>query len=135
MSKNVELISPKELHHNPAFSQVAVVSGNIKTIYIGGQNAVSTSGEIIGKSDIATQAKQTLNNVQVALKAAGANFSDIIKWTVYIVSGQSPQPAFQVFQEVLGRKTEPPLVTVLFVAGLANPDFLLEVEAIAVIKE
>ena len=135
MTKNIELISPKELHQNPAFSQVAVVSGHMKTIYVGGQNAVSTSGEIIGKSDIATQAKQILNNVQLALKAAGANFSDIIKWTVYIVSGQSPQPAFQVFQEVLGRQTEPPLVTVLFVAGLANPDFLLEVEAIAVIKE
>ena len=132
MNKNVEFINPKELHHNPAFSQAVVVSGNIKTVYIGGQNAVSPSGEIIGKNDIATQAKQTLNNVQVALEEAGANFSDIIKWTVYIVSGQSPQPAFQVFQEVLGRQIEPPLVTVLFVAGLANPEFLLEVEAIAI---
>jgi enamine deaminase RidA (YjgF/YER057c/UK114 family) len=135
MRKYVELISPIELHHNPAFSQVAVVSDNLKTIYIGGQNAVSASGEIIGKGDIATQAKQILNNIQMALKAVGANYSDIIKWTVYIVSGQSPQPAFQVFQEALGRQTEPPLVTVLFVAGLANPDFLLEIEAIAVIKE
>jgi len=135
MSNKVELVSPKELHHNPAFSQVAIVHGNIKTIYVGGQNAVSSSGEIVGKDDVASQAKQTLNNLQVALKAAGANLGDVIKWTVYIVSGQSPQPAFQVFQEVLGRKTEPPLVTVLFVAGLAHPDFLLEVEAIAVINE
>lgn len=133
MSKDVKLISPKELHHNPAFSQVAVVSSNVKTIYIGGQNAVNISGEVVGKEDIATQARQTLNNIKVALKEAGANLGDIIKWTLYIVSGQSPQPAFQVFQEGLGWQTEPPLVTVLFVAGLANPDFLIEVEAIAVI--
>ncbi|HFD31896.1 MAG TPA: RidA family protein [Gammaproteobacteria bacterium] len=135
MSKNVELISPKGLYQNPAFSQVAVVSGDITTIYIGGQNAVSPSGEIVGKSDIATQAKQTLNNVQEALKVAGANLSDVIKWTVYIVSGQLPQPAFQIFQEALGGQSKPPLVTVLFVAGLANPEFLLEVEAIAITKD
>lgn len=79
MNKNVEFINPKALHHNPAFSQAAVVSGNIKTVYIGGQNAVSSSGKIIEKNDIAIQAKQTLNNVQVALEEAGANFSDIIK--------------------------------------------------------
>ena len=132
MSKNVELISPKGLHQNPAFSQVAIVSGDVKTIYIGGQNAVSSSGEIVGASDISAQAKQTLNNVQEALKAAGSSLSDVIKWTVYIVSGQSPQPAFQIFQEALSGQSKPPLVTVLFVAGLANPEFLLEVEAIAI---
>ena len=114
---------------------MAIVSGDIKTIYIGGQNAVNPSGKIVGKSDITTQAKQTLNNVKEALKAVGADLSDVIKWTVYIVSGQSPQLAFQVFQEALGRQFKPPLVTVLFVAGLANPEFLLEVEAIAITKK
>jgi enamine deaminase RidA (YjgF/YER057c/UK114 family) len=59
----------------------------------------------------------------------------MIKWTIYVVQGQPLQPGFEVFQRVWGGRPNPPLVTVLFVAGLANPDFLLEIEAIAVIPE
>ena len=135
MARNVEFINPDGLHNNPAFSQVAAIHGNAKTIYVGGQNSVSPSGEIIGKNDIASQAKQTFKNLEIALKASGASVSDVIKWNVYVVQGQSPQPAFEVFQQVWGNRPNPPLVTVLFVSGLANPEFLLEIEAIAVVSE
>ncbi len=131
----IKHLNPKDLHSNPAFSQVIVTKNISQTIYIGGQNAVTASGEIIGKNDIAKQTKQVFHNLEVALAAAGAKLEHIIKWNIYILQGQDPRPAFEEFQRIWGARPNPPLVTVLFVAGLANPDFLLEIDAIAAIDE
>ncbi|MCU7918581.1 MAG: RidA family protein [Candidatus Thiodiazotropha sp. (ex Epidulcina cf. delphinae)] len=132
---SIEYLSPDGLHKNPAFSQVVVTQGKVLTVYVGGQNAVNSSGEIVGKGDIGLQAEQIFKNLEIALSAAGARLENIIKWNVYVVQGQPPQPAFEVFRRVWGNRPNPPLVTVLFVAGLANPDFLLEIEAIAVVPD
>ncbi len=132
---SIEYISPDSLHKNPAFSQVVISRGNVRTIYVGGQNAVSAAGELVGKGDIGCQAEQVFRNLDSALSAAGAGLEHVIKWNVYVVQGQPAQPAFAVFQHVLENRPNPPLVTVLFVAGLANPDFLLEIEAIAVVPD
>ncbi len=124
---------PDKLHINPAFSQVVVTEGNVRTIYVGGQNSVDSSGEIIGRGDIGLQTEQVFKNIDSALSAAGAQIENIIKWTIYIVQGQPLQPGFEVFQRVWGNRPNPPIISVLFVAGLANPDFLVEIDAIAVI--
>ena len=132
---SIEYLSPDGLHKNPVFSQVVVTRGEAFTVYVGGQNAVNSSGEIIGKADIGEQAEQIFKNLEIALSAAGARLENVVKWNVYLVQGQSPQPAFEVFRRVWGNRTNPPLVTVLVVSGLANPDFLLEIDAIAVIPD
>lgn len=129
----VEFINPEGLHKNPAFSNVVVVSGSAKTIYIGGQDAVDESGNILGKGDIAAQTKQALHNLQLALAAAGAGPEHVIKWNLYVVQGQDLQAGFAAFQEAWGEQQNPPLITFAFVAGLAHPDFLIEIDAIAVI--
>lgn len=132
---SVEFVSPDGLHKNPAFSQVVVAQANSRTIYIGGQNSVDSSGQIVGKGDIGRQAKQIFKNLEIALSSVGAQIDHVIKWNVYIVQGQSPQPGFEEFRRVWGNRPNPPLVTGVFVAGLANPDFLMEIEAIAVIPD
>jgi enamine deaminase RidA (YjgF/YER057c/UK114 family) len=81
------------------------------------------------------QTEQVLTNLQVALKAANAELEHIIKWNIYVVQGQPIQPAFEVFQQVWGHRPNPPAITMAFVAGLANPDFLVEMDAIAVVPE
>jgi enamine deaminase RidA (YjgF/YER057c/UK114 family) len=124
--------TPEGLHHNPAFSQVVSVSPSARTIYIGGQNAVDASGAIVGKGDLRAQTEQIFKNLEIALQAAGAELHDIIKWTIYTIQGQDVRPAVEVFQQVWGRETPPPLITGVFVAALAHPDFLVEIEAIAV---
>jgi enamine deaminase RidA (YjgF/YER057c/UK114 family) len=134
-SMTIEYLSPDGLHKNPAFSQVVVTQGKVLTAYVGGQNAVNSSGEIVGKGDIGKQAEQIFKNLEIALSAAGADLENIIKWNIYVVQGQPPQPVFEVFRRVWGNRPNPPIVTVLFVAGLANPDFLLEIEAIAVVPD
>jgi enamine deaminase RidA (YjgF/YER057c/UK114 family) len=132
---SVSYLNPDGLHRNPAFSQVVVTSGRARTIYVGGQNAVNGDGAIVGKADMHLQAEQVANNLRVALASAGAGIKDVVKWTVYVLHGQPVGPAMGAFQEVFGPLQNPPVISVLFVAGLAHPDFLLEVEAVAVIPE
>ncbi|BBL63158.1 Translation initiation inhibitor [Methanosarcina mazei TMA] len=56
----VSYINPDDLHKNPAFTNVVAVTGQVKTIYIGGQDAVDASGTIVGKGDIKKQTEQVL---------------------------------------------------------------------------
>ncbi len=134
-SGQVHHINPDGLSKNPAFTNVIVVTGQVKTLYIGGQDAVDASGMIVGKGDIRKQTEQVFSNLQAALKAGGAGLENVIKWNVYIVQGQPIQPAFEVFQNVWGRRPDPPAITGVFVFGLANPDFLVEMDAVAVVPE
>ena len=62
----VQHINPDDLSKNPAFTQVIVVTGPVKTIYIGGQDAVDASGAIVGKGDIRGQVEQVFKNLQTA---------------------------------------------------------------------
>ncbi len=131
----VQHINPDALNKNPAFTNVIVVSGPAKTIYIGGQDAVDAAGTIVGKGNIKLQAEQVFKNLQAALTAAGASLENIVKWNIFVVQEQPLQPAFEVFQNVWGRRPNPPTITVAYVAGLAHPDFLVEMDAIAVIPQ
>ncbi len=135
MNGSVQYLNPDGLHKNPAFTQVVVASGNVKTVYVGGQDAVDASGNIVGKGDIKAQSEQAIMNVQTALAAAGAKLEHVVKWNIYIVQGQPLQPGFEAFQRVWGNRPNPPAITGLFVAQLAHPDFLVEIDAIAVVLQ
>ena len=131
----VRYINPNGLPKSDAFTNVIVVTGSLRTVYVGGQDAVDESGAIVGKGDIKTQAQQVLDNLQTALVAGGAALEHVIKWNVYVVEGQPSQPAFEVFQRVWGDRPNPPAITLAFVSGLAHPDFLLEMDAVAVVPQ
>lgn len=131
----VQFMNPDALNKNPAFSNVIVVTGSVKTVYVGGQDAVDASGTIIGKGDLKAQTEQVLINIQAALSAAGAQLEHVIKWNLYVVQGQPLQVGFEAFQQVWGRRPNPPAITMAFVAGLAHPDFLVEMDAIAAVPE
>jgi len=131
MSASVTHLNPEGMHTNPAFTQAVVVEGAARTIYVGGQNAVGADGQIVG-DDLAAQTEQVYTNLGTVLAAAGATLHDVIKWTFYVVQGHDTRSAFGVFQRVWGTKPNPPAISVVTVVGLANPAFLVEVEAIAV---
>lgn len=107
----------------------------MRTTYVGGQNALDQSGAIVGKGDIGAQAAQVARNLQTALAAAQARPEHVVKWTVYLVQGQPVGPAMGGFQQVIGRLPNAPAVSVLYISSLANPDFLIEVEAVAVVPD
>jgi enamine deaminase RidA (YjgF/YER057c/UK114 family) len=135
MKTTIEHLNPDELIKNRAYTQAVAVRGPNHLVFVGGQNAVNAKGEIVGKDDIAAQTEQVLFNLEAALAAAGAKLEDVVKWNVYVVQGHSPQPGFQVFQRVWGMRPNPPTLTVIMVAGLARPEFLTEIDAIAVVPE
>jgi enamine deaminase RidA (YjgF/YER057c/UK114 family) len=133
-SARVELPSPDGLVRSPAFSQVAVVSGAVRTIYVGGQDAVTADGEIVGKGDLAAQTTQILTNIETAPAVAGAGVEHIIKWNLFVVEGQPIEAGFESFRRFWGdRSTPPPLITAAFITRLGHPDWLAEMDAIAVV--
>jgi enamine deaminase RidA (YjgF/YER057c/UK114 family) len=129
----VEFLSPDGMPRNPAFSQVAIVSGNVRTIYVGGQDSVTADGEIVGVGDIAAQTEQVLRNLQKALAAAGAGPEHVVKWNVFIVDGEDFTKGYAAFQRVWGTPSAPPVITAAVVKALARPEFLVEMDAIAVV--
>ena len=129
----VEHLNPERMHKNPAFTQVISVSGPVKTVYVGGQNAVDAQGTIIGRGDIRAQTQQVLANIREALATAGARPEHLIKWNMYLVQGQPLREGFAAFQQFWGDRPNPPAISMAFVCGLANPDYLIEIEAVAVV--
>lgn len=129
----IQRINPDTMHKNPAFSQVAVIESSAKLVYVGGQNSVNAKGEVVGK-DIGSQTEQALKNVVAALEASGATVADVFKMTIYMVDGQSLEEGYKAAGKFLTRDVPPPTVSMIKVAGLANPDYLIEIEAVAAIK-
>jgi enamine deaminase RidA (YjgF/YER057c/UK114 family) len=132
---SVRYINPDSLNKNPAFTNDVVVEGNVKTVHIGGQDAVNASGEIVGEGDIVAQTEQVLGNLRAALEAGGAGPEHIIKWNIYVVEGQSLQAGFAAFQNAWPEVPNPPAITGAFVSGLAHPNFLVEMDAVAVVPQ
>lgn len=132
-SLKIEHINPDGLIKNPAFTNVITIQGNAKTVYIGEMNANDASGQIIGKGDLKAQTEQVMKNIETALHAAGGDWGNVIKWTLHVVQGQDLQQGFEVFQKVWGKRPNPPVITMAFVSALANPDYLIGMEAVAVV--
>ncbi len=134
---------PKE-HINPAelfssvplgFSQAIACNGG-RTIYLSGQTAWDSQKKIVGGMNLQEQARQALKNLQIAVEAAGGKLNDVVSMRIYVVGNQSSQIASvgEVLREVFSGE-KPPTSTWLGVASLAVKDFLIEIEAIAVIEE
>ena len=134
MSDLVRHLNPPTMHRNPAFSQGVSVAAGARTIYIGGQNGVDATGRIVS-DDLAAQTEQVYANLAKVLEEAGGTLHDIIKWTIFVLQGQDIRPGLEVFQRVWGSEAPPPAITVMVVPGFARPDFLVEIEAIAVVEE
>lgn len=124
----IERIQPEGLNRPPTYSHV-VKAGN--TVYIAGQTAQGQDGQVVGAGNITAQAIQVFENLKRALGAANADFSHIVKITVFVTDPRYREAISQVRRSYLGDAL--PASTLVVVAGLADPAYLLEIEAIAVI--
>ncbi len=125
----VEYLNPPDLPRSPVFSQAVVVTQPSRTIYVGGQNGVGADEP----GDISDQTTRALTNVGVALAVGGGQLADVISWTIAILAGQDLRAAFGAVQRALAGRTDPPIVSILYVAGLAVPKALVAISAIAVL--
>lgn len=100
-----------------------------KMLFISGQTAVDEKGKVTGKGDAKAQAEQVFKNLDKILKSQGASWDNVLKTTIYLTDIRH----MKVVQEVRSKyiKRNYPASTLLVVSGLARPEFLVEVEAVA----
>jgi len=129
----IEHLNPEGMYKSPVFSQGIIVPAGARMLLIGGQNSVDAKGEIVGKGDIARQTEKALENLQTVLKAAGGKLEDLVKVTIYIQQDADLRAGFGAWMAVWGERGTPPTVSGVRVSALTNPDFLIEIEAQAVL--
>ena len=124
------LISPPELYDGAPYSYVAVAADGA-TVFAAGACPIDTEGHVVEPGDIPAQTRRTLDNLVVALEAAGCSLDDVLKTTVYVVSSDQADllAAWGVVEERFG--TDGPPSTLLGVSVLGYSGQLVEVEAVA----
>ncbi len=133
--KETRLSNPPTIHKPNGYSHVAeVISG--KMVYIAGQVAFDKDGKLVGKDDIAAQVQQVFTNLGEALKSAGGSFADVIKFNFYCADrvDRSQMSVIRSTRDKFVNTQAPPASTFVFVSSLVNPEWLIEVEAVAVVN-
>lgn len=102
------------------------------TVWISGQVALDEQGRVVGAGDAEAQVEQVFRNLRTVAAAAGATLDDIVKITVY-VTDPSHRPAVGAARTRHFRAGHYPASTYVVVSGLAIPELLVEIEAIAVL--
>src|SRR5205809_1110168 len=121
--------NPPTLSKPTGYTHVVEVSGG-KTVYVSGQIALDKDGKVVGEGDMKAQAEQVFKNLQAALAAAGAKFSDVVKMNSYITDMSKVQAVRDVRARYFGDAA--PASTFVEVKGLVRPELLLEIEVVAV---
>ena len=119
---NPEGLAPPGGYHH------VVKDGN--TIYVAGQVSRDKEGKTVGVGDAAAQAEQIFSNVQEALEAAGSDMNHIKKLNVFMTHREDI-PAYRVARGKFISDDALPVSTLILCAGLADPDFRMEIEVIA----
>ena len=132
----ITLVNPEGLPQVDVYRQVAVATGS-RTVFVAGQVARDADGGRVGEGDLAAQVQQAYLNVGTALAVVGGSLTDVGQLTVYVVDwGLDKMPlllrGMAEAAAQLGTAPAPP-VTLIGVAALAEPDLLVEIQAIAVL--
>jgi 2-iminobutanoate/2-iminopropanoate deaminase len=127
----VKRTNPPALSAPTGYTHIVEVTGPAKTIYISGQIAFDKDGKVVGAGDMKAQAEQVFKNLETALTAAGAKFSDVVKMNSYITDMSKAQAVRDV--RAIYFKGATPASTFVEVKGLVRPELLLEIEVVAVV--
>ena len=123
-------MNPPGLSTPTGYSHVVSARGGT-TIYIAGQVALDAKGQLVGAGDLAAQTRQVFENLAVALKAAGATFANVVKTNYYLRDASQVEIVRQIRSKYF--TAELPASTLIEVPRLARPEFLIEIEVIAVV--
>ncbi len=131
-----EKMQPEGIHirrvgNQAAYTQVVTVSGTGKMIFVAGQLARDKDGNCVGKGDMRAQIEQVGENIKRCLAAAGATLADIVKTNTYVTDYEEFSKHADMRMRYFGPAT--PTSTTVEVRRLAGPDFLVEIEAVAIV--
>ena len=127
-----EFISTNTLIPPAGYSHIAKVNrGTI--VYLAGQVASDASGKLIGEGNFEAQVEQVFRNLKIAIEVAGGTMADIVKLNIYLVAAvdQSEVPKLRAIRNRYVNVEKPPASTLVVVSRLAQPGWLIEIEAVA----
>jgi enamine deaminase RidA (YjgF/YER057c/UK114 family) len=128
----LELINPPDLLTPQAYTHVVVATGS-RFLFVAGQVAEDSEGDLVGAGNMAVQARQAFSNVGRALAAAGARPDQVTKITIFVADYRREHLADIEAGRVALFGSHKPADTLLGVAALSRPEYLIEVDAVAVV--
>ena len=123
--------NPPALHKPVGYTHV-VEAAPRRTVYVSGQVAFDQSGALVGPGDLKAQTEQVFENLKAALASCGATLEDVAKITVFMVDAAQIQTYRDVRDKYFARSL--PASTLVQVVRLARPEWLIEIEAIALLE-
>ena len=128
---STKVIQPKSLSDpRPRYSQGILAEGG-KLLFVAGQTASDKDGNVVGKGDIEAQTAQVFKNLSAVLEEAGGSLDNLVMTTTYITDRKYREGYNRVRQQQY--KKSAPTSTLVIVTGLAHPDYLIEINGIAVL--
>ena len=124
--KRVRSVSPYE--DVIRFSR-AVRAGDL--VFVSGTVAWGPDGKLVGQGDVYAQAKQTLANIEGYLREAGARLKDVVRTRIYLTDMSRWEEVARAHREAFAEA--PPASSLLEISALADPEMLVEIEAVAVV--
>jgi enamine deaminase RidA (YjgF/YER057c/UK114 family) len=124
-------LNPPTLTKPNGYTHV-VVAPDGRTVYIAGQVALDSTGQLVGAGDFRAQADRVYQNLGRALESVGGSLDDLVKTTTFITDAKNI-PTLRELRAKYLRRGNPPASTLLVVAGLARSELLIEIEGVAVL--
>lgn len=126
-----KFINPETMPPTLGYSHVVEVTNAKRTIYISGQVAINTDGQIVGIDDLATQTRQVFENIKSALETSELKFNDVVKLTFFLTDISQMAIVRNIRDQYIDTNN-PPASSAVEVRKLINDNLLIEIEAIAV---
>jgi len=128
-----EFINPPQLYKHPSYSRVVTIKGPSKFIFIAGQTPSDDNYQPVAKGDYKKQYERVIEGLTIQLKAAGATWDDVVVRRVFTLDVDALQKALRDPTTKRPENSEhPPTSTMIGVTRLSNPDFLIEIDLIAI---
>lgn len=127
----IEQYAARSVWEPPAYSQAVKVTGGQTILYLSGQVAYDNNGNAAHAGDFRAQARAALQAVKDQVEAGGATMANIVKVNTYLTDIRHRAEYGPIREEFFGKKM--PASTLVAVSALAQPEFLIEIEAIAVL--
>jgi enamine deaminase RidA (YjgF/YER057c/UK114 family) len=128
---NIEKFSAPGVFDPPSYSQGIKVTDARTVLFLAGQVAYDKDGGVLHRGDFKAQAREAFRTLKALVEAGGGRMDSIVKINTYITDIRYRADLVPVREEFFGKKG--PASTLVQVSALAHPDWLIEVEAIAVI--
>jgi len=126
-----KIIRPNDMWDpSPRYAQ-GIVTRPGQILFISGQTALDRQGNVVGKNDIEAQTRQVLVNLEAVLKQAGGRRENLVATTSYVTDSKNLAGFYKARREFFAGAS--PTSTTVVIEGLARQEFLVEVEAIAVL--